>query len=94
MVVLDLPVPPGFALDTNDLAGLVSEGAIARYQATPRSAIVYLRGLEPGKPLQLRYRLRASMPARITAPAARAYEYYDPDKSGTSRITLLTVTGK
>jgi hypothetical protein len=94
MIVLDLPVPAGFTLDTNDLSGLVSSGAIARYQITPRSAIVYLRGLEPGKPLQLRYRLRASMPLRITAPAARAYQYYDPDKNGSSRTTPFTVTGK
>ena len=94
MIVVDLPVPPGFPLITDDLAGLVSGGIIARYQVTPRSAIIYLRGLEPGKRLQFRYRLRASMPVRITVPPARIYEYYDPDRQGSSKIIKLSVAAR
>ena len=59
MVMLDLPIPPGSRSTPDDLAGLVKAGTMAKYQLTPRSAIVYLRSLEPGRPLTLRYRLRA-----------------------------------
>jgi uncharacterized protein YfaS (alpha-2-macroglobulin family) len=91
MVILDLPVPAGFALETDDLAILVTVGALAKFQLTPRSAILYLRGLEPDRPLELRYRLRATMPVKLTVPPARAYEYYDPQRQGTSPATRLTV---
>src|SRR5439155_17691109 len=53
MVILDLPIPGGFAIEVDDLAKLQSAGDIAKFQVTARSAIVYLRGLEPGKPLKL-----------------------------------------
>jgi hypothetical protein len=57
----------------------VGEGTIARYQLTPRQAIVYLRSLAPGERLELRYRLRAAMPVKVQVPAAQAYEYYKPE---------------
>jgi len=38
--------------------------------------------------------LRATMPAKVTVPPARAYEYYDPDKQGRSTSAQLTVTQK
>jgi hypothetical protein len=94
MVILDLPIPAGFALDTDDLAKLVSEKKIEKFQVNARTAVVYLRGLEPGKPLKLPYTLRAKMPVRITAPAARVYEYYDTDKQGGGQPAKLTVMEK
>ena len=94
MVILDLPIPAGFALQADDLAELVEAGTIAKYQTTARSAIVYLRRLEPGKPLTLRYRLRATMPVKVTVQPMRAYEYYDPDTQVTSAPGHLTVTAR
>ena len=80
------------AVETDDLARLVSSAAIAKYQITPRSAIVYLRGLEQDKPLALRYRLRATMPVKVTAAPVRAYEYYNPERcalSGSARLVVV-----
>ncbi len=94
MVILDLPIPAGFALDAEELAGMVQAGAIARFQLTGRSAIVYLRDLKPGAPLTLRYRLRGTMPVKLTVPPARAYEYYDPARQGASPAARLIVTAK
>jgi uncharacterized protein YfaS (alpha-2-macroglobulin family) len=91
MVMLDLPIPAGFRLVAEDLNQLVAAGTVARYQLTPRSAIVYLRGLEPGKPLQLTYRLRAELPVKVAVPPARVYEYYDPDQQGFSRAVNVRV---
>jgi hypothetical protein len=94
MVILDLPIPAGFAIEADDLATLVKASSIAKFQLTARSAIVYLRGLEPRAPLRLRYRLRATMPVKLTVPSARVYEYYDPTQEGSSSTVNLTVSSK
>jgi alpha-2-macroglobulin-like protein len=91
MVILDLPIPAGFAMVSENMEKLAATGTIAKYQLTPRSAIVYLRQLSPAEPLVLHCRLRAMMPVKITVPAARAHEYYDPDKQVSSTVAYLTV---
>jgi uncharacterized protein YfaS (alpha-2-macroglobulin family) len=90
MVMVDLPIPGGFAIESEDLAALVKAEKIAKFQVTARQAIVYLRGLEPGKPLKLEYRLKATMPVKVTVAPARVYEYYDTDKQGRSAGARLT----
>jgi uncharacterized protein YfaS (alpha-2-macroglobulin family) len=94
MVVLDLPIPGGFAMVAEDLAKLVDAKTIAKYQINARTAVVYLRGLEPGKALELRYHLRATIPVKVTVPAGRAYQYYDPDKQGRSSPAQLAAVQK
>jgi uncharacterized protein YfaS (alpha-2-macroglobulin family) len=94
MVMLDLPIPAGFAVDADAFDRLVRDGTIGKYQVTPRQVIVYLRGLEPARPLTLRYTLRATLPVTLTVTAARAYEYYDPDARGQSGTLKLTVAGR
>ncbi len=91
MVMLDLPVPPGFAPQAEDFEALVKKGTIARYQVLPRSVLVYLRGLEAGARLELAYTLRATMPVRVATPGGRVYEYYDPQKQGRSPATRFVV---
>lgn len=89
MVILDLPIPAGFTIDRAALDRLVNDGTIVKFQMNPRSAVVYLRRMQPGQPLILRYGLTATMPVKITVPPAQAYEYYDPDRKGTSRPATL-----
>ena len=93
MVILDLPIPGGFAIDPGELEELVGSQLIARYEITPRQAIVYLRQLEPGQSLQLRYRLRATMPVQVTVPDAEVYEYYDPANRASGGGTQLEASG-
>jgi uncharacterized protein YfaS (alpha-2-macroglobulin family) len=92
MVMLELPVPAGFALVADDLDKLVNEGRIDKFQLTPRGAVVYLRSAEPNKPLELAYRLRATSPARVSVAGARVYAYYDPHNEGRSDAIAMTVT--
>jgi hypothetical protein len=91
-VILDLPIPAGFSLSPSDFDQLVRGGVIAKFQMNPRSAVVYLRHLQPGKPLVLEYQLTATMPVEITVPPGRAYEYYDPDTKGRSQPVKLRVS--
>jgi len=94
MVVAELPVPAGFAFDAEDFAPLLKDGKIEKYQQGARGVVVYLRELGAGQSLELKYGLRATMPVKVSVPPARAYEYYDPDKQGTSAAARLTVTGR
>ena len=77
MVILDLPIPAGFAVEAEDFEAMRSQGKIAKYQVMPRSVILYLRTLNPSEPLELTYHFRATMPVKILALGARAYEYYN-----------------
>ena len=81
----------GFTVDAGQWRTLQSNGTIAKYEITARSIIVYLRRLEPNKPLIISYRLDAAMPVKITAPPAKAYEYYDPDKQSITQPMQLQV---
>ncbi|MGB6044315.1 MAG: alpha-2-macroglobulin family protein, partial [Pirellulales bacterium] len=92
MVIVDLPIPGGFTIEQGELAELVGSGKIARYQITPRKAIIYLRQLGPGATLDLRYRLKATMPVKVAVPAVHAYHYYDPDQQGSGGATQLVAT--
>jgi hypothetical protein len=94
MVILELPIPAGFVIEADDLAELVKSSTIAKFQLSPRSAIVYLRNLNSGAPFLLRYRIRATMPVKLTVPPARVYEYYDPAREGSSAPVKLTVNAK
>jgi len=91
MVILDLPVPPGFAAMPSDFQSMVEQRTIAKFQVTARSVIVYLRNLRKYDPLTLKYKLRATMPVEVTARAAKIYEYYDPDRKAQSDMEKLTV---
>jgi uncharacterized protein YfaS (alpha-2-macroglobulin family) len=94
MVMLDLPVPAGFTVVAEDFASLVEQNAIAKFEVRPGKVLVYLRDLPTAKAFEVRYQMRATMPVKITVPAARTYAYYDPDLQGFGRTASLTVTGK
>jgi hypothetical protein len=91
MVIVDLPIPVGCAVEGESLGALLKEKRIEKYQVAGQSLVVYLRELEAGQSLELKYSLRATMPVNAAIRPARAYEYYDPDKAGTSAAAHLTV---
>ena len=91
MVVLDLPIPPGFAVDPDDFQQLVDREQIAKFQITPRSVIVYLRGIDVDAEIQIAYSLRATLPVVTTTEPAVAYEYYTPEHRAESERARLTV---
>lgn len=92
MVMVELPAPAGFAVEAEDFRSLEAAGRIARFEMAGPQVIVYLRELPPGRPLELRYRLRAVTPANVTVSPARVYEYYDPSKQGRGKPVRLTIS--
>jgi len=78
MALIDLGVPPGFTVLTEDLSRLVEQGVIARYELTGRQIIIYLEDFSSEAPLAFSYRLRARFPMRAQTPPSSAYDYYNP----------------
>ena len=75
MALIDLGVPPGFTVLTEDLSKLVEEDLIARYELTGRQIIIYLEDYSFETPLYFSYLLRARLPRRAHTPASLAYHY-------------------
>ncbi|MBS0203879.1 MAG: DUF1559 domain-containing protein [Planctomycetes bacterium] len=90
MVVLDLPIPAGFAVQTDSLDRWLAGGDIDKVQTTPRSVVLYLRSLGT-KELSLTYKLRATLPVKTTASPAIAYEYYSPENRAESKAEMVLV---
>jgi hypothetical protein len=78
MALLDLGLPPGFTVLSEDLNRLVEEGVIARYELTGRQIIIYLENFSSESPLAFSYRLRARFPMRAQTSPSSAYDYYNP----------------
>ncbi len=91
MLMVDLPIPPGFEVDRSAFNRLVVAGKIEKFQVTPRSVIVYLRSLAGASRLEISYSLRATMVVKVTTPPAVAYEYYTPERKAMSGTFVLTV---
>jgi hypothetical protein len=99
--LIDLGVPPGFAVQTADLDQLVARyrdlpddyaGArVERYELTGRQVLIYLTNLSGAQPIDLSYRLTARFPLVAQTPASAAYDYYNPDIAGEAMPQRLTV---
>jgi uncharacterized protein YfaS (alpha-2-macroglobulin family) len=95
MALIDLGVPPGFTVLTEDLSRLVEQGLIARYELTGRQIIIYLENFASGQPLRFNYRLRARFPMRAQTPPSTAYDYYNPTEQTTQApLEMVVIEGQ
>lgn len=97
MVVVDLGIPPGFDLFSEDLedyreksAGLKS-GRLEKFSVTPTQAVLYFDSLAPRGELKLPFRLRAKIPIRTGTFKSRVYEYYAPDVNAVATPVQIEV---
>lgn len=82
MAVVDLGVPPGFAVLTDGLDAAVKNGKLSRYELTGRQIILYLEDVRGGEAITLEYGLQAKFPLRAQAPHSSTYDYYNPNLQG------------
>jgi uncharacterized protein YfaS (alpha-2-macroglobulin family) len=97
MVMVDLGIPPGFDLLSDDLqayheksAGQKS-GRLEKFSLTATQAILYFDSFAPGDTVTLKFRLRAKYPIRARTFRSRVYEYYDPEVSSVARPVQLEI---
>jgi len=97
MVMVDLGIPPGFDLLSEDLQEYVEKsagqksGRLEKFSLTATQAILYFDALAPAAELSVKFRLRAKYPIRAQTFASRVYEYYDPEVSSVARPVQLEV---
>ena len=100
MVMVDLGIPPGFDLLSEDLQAYQEKstgqksGRLEKFTQTATQAILYFDSLAPADTVTLHYRLRAKYPIRARTFQSRVYEYYDPAVSSVARPIQLEVRKK
>jgi len=100
MVMVDLGIPPGFDLLSEDLQTYIEKSAgrksghLEKFTQTATQAILYFDSLAPGSTLTLSFRLHAKYPIRARTFRSRVYEYYDPDVNAVARPVQLEVKSR
>ncbi len=97
MVMVELGIPPGFEVLTEDFddyrtrsAGRKS-GRLEKFNLTATQAILYFNSIAAGETITLRYRLRAKYPIRTRTFQSRVYEYYDPEVKSVARPVEMEI---
>ncbi len=97
MVMVDLGIPPGFDLLSEDLQAFQEKTASAKPAVSknsasprPRRSSTSTRSLR-SKPSPSIVRLRAKYPIRARTFQSRVYEYYDPDVNSTTSPVRIEV---
>jgi uncharacterized protein YfaS (alpha-2-macroglobulin family) len=99
MVMVDLGIPPGFELLSEDLQSMQEKtadqksGRLEKFSLTATQTILYFNALEGKQTVAIGFRLRAKYPIRARTFQSRVYEYYDPDVNATARPVQLEVSG-
>ena len=100
MVMVDLGIPPGFDLLSEDLQSYIEKsahqksGRLEKFSLTATQAILYFDSFAAGDTVTLKFRLRAKYPIRAKTFESRVYEYYDPDVRSVARPVQLEVRGQ
>lgn len=100
MVMVDLGIPPGFDLLSEDLQNYQEKsigkksGRLEKFSLTATQAILYFDSFSAGDTVTLRFRLRAKYPMRARTFQSRVYEYYDPAVSSLARPVQLEVKAR
>jgi uncharacterized protein YfaS (alpha-2-macroglobulin family) len=100
MVMVDLGIPPGFDLLTEDLQAEVEKttgaktGRLEKFSLTATQAILYFDSVGAKETVKLRFRLRAKYPIRAKNFESRVYEYYDPAITAAVQPVQFEVTGR
>jgi hypothetical protein len=99
--MVEVGLPPGFSVVTEDLDALVSQGqsltsdsplpVIERYELAGRKLLVYVRNVSAEYPLTFSFRERARFPLRAQTAFSTGYDYYNPDLSAEQAPVVLEV---
>jgi hypothetical protein len=97
MVMVDLGIPPGFDLASEDLERYQEEsarrrsGRLQKFTLTATQAILYFDCFAPGETATVKFRLRAKYPIRARTFQSRVYEYYEPEVQSVAAPVELEV---
>ena len=92
MILVDLGLPPGFSLISDDLAADVSAGVLQKFETTNRQLILYVDHITNGTPLVLSYQLLAEYPVNASSGSSGVHPYYSPEDRSEIPPVELTVS--
>ncbi|MFH1530370.1 MAG: hypothetical protein ABIK09_06495 [Pseudomonadota bacterium] len=92
MVLVDLGLPPGFQLETDDLVAQKAEMVISEFEVTGKQLLLYLDSLAIGEPRVVTYKLTALYPLKAQTGGSQAYAYYNAEVKGEEEPTEFEVT--
>lgn len=84
MPTVQIPVPPGFAVDRASLKRMKRRRIVERFESDGTKVTLYLTKLDAGATKAMHYRLTAVAPCDVAHRGALAYAYYDPSVFGES----------
>jgi uncharacterized protein YfaS (alpha-2-macroglobulin family) len=97
MVMVELGIPPGFELLTEDFLDYRSKsagrksGRLEKFTLTATQATLYFDSIGAGETIAIRYRLRAKHPIRTRTFQSRVYPYYDPELKSVARPVEMEI---
>jgi hypothetical protein len=97
MIMVDLGIPPGFELLSEDLQTMQEKtsgeksGRLEKFSLTATQAILYFNALSARQTIAVIFRLRAKYPIRAHTFQSRVYEYYDPAVNAVAQPIQLEV---
>jgi len=92
MVLVDIGMPPGFDLVSDQLQAAISETALQRFELAGRQLILYIERIEPATPITLTYQLKAKFPMEGSTGPASVSNYYEPETKTTTEPQEFVVT--
>jgi hypothetical protein len=92
MLLVQLPVPPGFDLLREDVRALEALDAVNRVDVRPDRMDLYLSNVAPGTVVELDYRLRARMVVDVESGAATVFDFYTPTVRNEAPPQRIVVT--
>jgi uncharacterized protein YfaS (alpha-2-macroglobulin family) len=87
-------LPGGLEPRHDQLKELVKKASIDAYEVRGREVVLYWRGVEPGKRMEIPVALTASVPGTYTGPASRAYLYYTDEQKTWVKGLKVTIAPK
>lgn len=87
-------VPGGLEVRHDQLKELVKRQVVDAYEVLGRDVVLYWRGMEPRKRIEVPLSLVAAVPGTYTGPASRAYLYYADEHKIWSEGVKVTISPK
>ncbi len=87
-------VPGGLEVRHDQLKELVKRQVVDAYEVLGRDVVLYWRGMEPRKRIEVPLSLVAAVPGTYTGPASRAYLYYADEHKTWSEGVKVSIAPK
>ncbi|RYZ31690.1 MAG: hypothetical protein EOO72_16445, partial [Myxococcaceae bacterium] len=86
--------PGGLEVRHDQLKELVKRQVVDAYEVLGRDVVLYWRGMEPHKRIDVPLSLVAAVPGTYTGPSSRAYLYYADEHKTWSQGVKVSIAPK